>query len=308
MKNSSTCIYNILTGTGVKRINNLCSTDSEPEMGHCKHIMHSLGRAMRSGFIRFIALGCLLIGFSTLSPSQSEFDRGHALLQQLSRDQRNTQTQLHRERLTEKVKSVPLEVERLLNKGILLLLNTKPSLLPEELRQKLNAALETAPPDQNNETMAFVFPFDHPQRPSYVIAYYTGYCAICSRSWIGIVGPKEDRYEIVASIENSLPNLSLTVVPLGAGVGGSTRFLAYGRSWGDAHGRLNAIAYSFDGQHLQKIWSREGLPQGKITVTQAEIVLSFLTSLRPRSRERTEVYNITPEGISRRHASERPGP
>jgi hypothetical protein len=263
---------------------------------------------MSSRFSRFLALGVLLFGFSTLSLSQSEFDRAHALLLQLSRDQRNTRAQVNRERLAEEVKSVPLEVERLLNKGILLLLNTRPSLLPEELRQQLNAALETAPPDQNKETMAFVFAFDHSQKPSYVVAYYTGYCAICSRSWIGIVGPKEDHYEIVASLENSLPNCSLTMVPLGTGAGGSIRFLAYGRSWGDAHGRLNAIAYSFNGQHLQKIWSREDLPQGKITVTQAEIVLSFLTPRRPPWRERTEVYNITPEGISIRHASERPEP
>ena len=159
---------------------------------------------------------------------------------------------------------------------------------------------------RSKEPLAFVFPFGLHENPSYVVAYYIGYCAICSRSWIGIIGLTGNHYEMLASDENSLPNQGLTVIPLGSGSLEFARFLAYGRSWGDAHGRLNAIAYSFDGRQLHRIWSRLELPQGKITVTSAKIILSFLTSLPSSSRERIQVYTVTPEGIQLQNASERP--
>lgn len=80
--------------------------------------------------------------------------------------------------------------------------------------------------------------------------------------------------------------------------------LVYGTNWGDAHNRLNVIAYSFGPHKLEEIWSRTALPGGHIEIGPGGFELSFYTTLDNFQRtERTETYLVTKGGIHLRSAA-----
>lgn len=259
---------------------------------------------------RAFASLCLTSTLLILSPvahSQSEFEKAHDLLDEIARLQKQEREKATIEKLAELVNSVPAQVEELLNKGVVDLLNAPGAHSPDEVHQKIATALQIVPPDQYRPEV-FVFASALERRPPYFIAYNFGYCAICSRNWIGVVGRVNGRYQILASDDNPFPNHSLTMTWLDSAANGQTRFLVYGTTWGDAHSRLSAAVYTYDGRQLKKSWSLSDLPQGTIKVTPTEIVVSFLTALAPPWTEKTEVYSILPTEIKLRQSVERPNP
>jgi hypothetical protein len=264
----------------------------------------------KSRFIRTLFSLCFVSIFSPLSPvlkAQSRFERAHALLEEIDRLQKQERGKTTVERLTQLVNSAPQQVEQLLNEGLVDLLNTPGAHSPEEVHQQLAAALQVVPPDQYQPEV-FVFASALERQPSYFIAYNIGYCAVCSRNWIGVLGLSNGIYKILASDDNPLPDHGLAVSWLGRTVEGSARLIVGGTAWGDAHNRLSVTAYAFDGKHLTKTWSLEDLPQGTIKVTPTEIIVSFLTALVPPWSEKTEIYSILPEQIKLRQSFERANP
>jgi len=238
---------------------------------------------------------------------QSQFDKAHALLEDISHLQKHEQDKQTIEELSKLLDSAPQRVEQLLNSGLLTLLNSPGLHTTNELRQKLTAALQVAPTEQYSPEV-FVFSSTPKNHPPYFIAYNFGYCAACSRNWIGAFGRVDGAYRILASEENPFPNHSLSVTWLPQAKNGEPRFLAYGTNWGDPHNRLSVIAFSFADSHFRRVWSRTDLPQATIKISPRKLIISFVTSLRPPWTERTEVYDILPEQIQLRESSEQPRP
>jgi hypothetical protein len=244
-----------------------------------------------------VLVGTFITGIGFSVTSSDDFQQAHDLLQALHTDRTQTTSDAStKARLADEVTSVPTKVQRLINEGIVSFLSSDVPPSFEELRQQLEAALQVGPPEPGNEAEAFVSPLPGQSGPSYVIAYNISYCAACSRSWIGIAARRNGHFEIVTSLDDPLPNQSLALVPLAADANGN-RFLVFGTLWGDAHTRMNAVAYRFDGNHLLAIWSRTDLPSGKMEAKNGELTLSFLSALRPPAKERTEIYLVTPNGI-----------
>lgn len=268
---------------------------------------------MGSGVHKIIALSCLSVCLQLSAFGQSEFDNANSLLRQLAQDRKNLaeegdseKAKVERERLAEKLKSVPAQVQQLLNKGILNALDTEAVSSAPTLQSKLRAALQVSEVEPGKNNDAYVFSLGSQQKPSYLVLYTISYCAVCGRSWLGVVGPKEDRYEVIAAVDDPLPNQSIDMIPLGTGAGDKPLFLLFGTIWGDAHRRLNATAYTVDGQQLKSVWSLPQLPEGRLEVSGRIIIVTSYTTLRPPFSLRTEVYAVTNNGIDLRSTSVRP--
>ena len=249
-------------------------------------------------FLRQVVLfSSVLAGLAFVGASNTNFEQAHVLLQNLGKDRiRSTSDPSARAGLAEDVKSVPAMVQRLINKGIVDSLNSQTPPPADDLEHELKTTLQVGLPELGNESEAFVSPLRRQGGPSYVIAYNVAFCAACSRSWIGVAARRKDQFEIVASLDDPLPNQSLTLIPLSADADGD-RFLVYGTVWGDAHTRMNVVAYHYDRSKLKAIWSRTGLPSGKLHANSGEVTLTFLSAIRPTVKERTEVYLVTSKGI-----------
>ncbi len=258
--------------------------------------------------IRSILSLCLATTLLFLEPTsypQTEFEKAHSLLAEISSLQKKGRDGEGIEKLTKLVNSVPQEVQQLLNKGLVDFLNTPGPHSGDELQKKLVAALQIDRADPYQPEV-FVFPLE--QGGSFVVAYNVAYCATCSRAWIGLIGKRVGHYEVLSEDDGSFDGKSLHVTPLRPGGDGKDRFLVYGTNWGDAHNRLSLTAYSFADNQLKSAWSRKDLPQGAVKVTPTEIILSFLTSLTPPWSEKTEIYSIFPESIQLKKSSERLNP
>lgn len=249
-----------------------------------------------------------------LTPDMSKhqelkFDQAHTLLVELDGLQKSGKRDMATlEQLRGLVKKVPEEVPSLLNDATLELLASPGDHPPDQIQAKIASALRIVPLDQYKPE-AFVFRLAPQKRAAYLIAYNVPYCASCSRAWIGVIGKKGDRYEILSEGGELFANKSLHVAPLVRSEGGKDRFLVYGTNWGDAHRRLTAVGYVAEGAGLRRFWARTDLPEGNVEVTGAQITLSFLTALTPPWEEKTEVYKILPsEEIKLERSSERPDP
>ncbi len=155
-------------------------------------------------------------------------------------------------------------------------------------------------PDPN---VASVLCLSHNSGTYYVVAYALTAAATYSRSWVGVFGPSGTGHhnQLLASVDNTLPDKTVALARLPDGESGEARFLAYGVNWGDPHGRLTVIAYRLVGQKLKATWSRTDLPEGQVTVEDGNIGLTFLSSaLGPGYKSVhliKESYRVTAGGI-----------
>jgi hypothetical protein len=257
--------------------------------------------------VRALCCALVLLIVGPGAHPQTELDRAHALLDEMTHLQKHERDKPTTEALTSFLDTGPQQIEDLLNRGFLALLNSPGRHNTDQLRQKLTAALQVAPPEQYSPEV-FVFSSSPKNQPTYFVAYNFGYCAACSRNWIGVFGRVGGVYRILASVENPFPNHSLNVTWLPQAKNGEPRLLAYGTNWGDPHNRLSVTAFTFADSHFRREWSLTDLPQGTVEVLPREIIVSYLTSLRPPWAERTEVYAILPEQIQLRESSEHPNP
>lgn len=179
--------------------------------------------------------------------------------------------------------------------------------LQEQLRRALGYRGE---PDPH---VASVICSRRTARPFYVIAYALAGAVAHSRSWVGVFGPSRQgsgAYALLAGVDNSLPNKTVALAPLLASSGGTLQFLAYGVNWGDALNRLTVVAYRLTGSTLALIWSRENLPEGKITVEHGTIRLRFLNAALGPGHKGVhwleETYEATATGIVLRRRTRAP--
>ena len=193
-----------------------------------------------------------------------------------------------------------LQVQGLINQGIVSALNRQPRPSEGELQNELEEVVGLG---VNPENKASAFSFQTAAGKLYVVAYELGVLVTNSRSWIGVLGsPAEGKPCVVlASVENSLPNKTIAVRPLSQPGDSELTFLAYGINWGDAHNRLTVIAYSFTGEKLRAIWSRTDLPEGQVRVVDGKIDLTYLSALTGAGdksvRSIAQTYRLTPAGI-----------
>jgi hypothetical protein len=187
-------------------------------------------------------------------------------------------------------------IQGVINEGIITALNREVRPSGEELQNELREAVGL---DINAKNKAAAFSFETPTQKLYIVAYALGTLVANSRSWVGVFGPQGHgrRYALLASVENSLPDKTIAIQPLGHSGKSGLTFLAYGINWGDAHNRLTVIAYAFGGKTLKAIWSRSDLPQGQLSVQDGSITLNFLSSpLGPGHKSVhsvTEIYRLT---------------
>jgi hypothetical protein len=244
---------------------------------------------------------------------QVGFERAHDLMRQWgaaqqAEEQNPSESGLRK--LREITSSIAQEVPELLKKGTVEFLNSSAVASPSEIQEKISATFWDAPPGRGKyDPEVFVFPTGSGQGGCYLVAYNVPYCASCSRAWIGLIGKKGGRYEVLSEEGNSFNGKGVHVVPLARSEDGKDRFLIYGTNWGDAHSRLSMVAYSVDHAKLVKFWARTDLVQGRVEVTSKHISLTFLTALTPPWNERTEVYEVQrSEDIRLQKSSERANP
>lgn len=193
-----------------------------------------------------------------------------------------------------------LQVQSRINDGIMSALNRHPAPSAEELQSEMREAVGLGITAENK---ASAFSFQKSNQKLYVVAYALGALVANSQSWIGVFGSPGDGkpYSLLASVDNSLPDKTIAIQPLGRSGKSGLTFLAHGINWGDAHNRLTLIAYTLDGNKLKVIWSRADLPQGEVKVRDGKIELNFLSSpLGPGHKSvhpLAETWRVTPAGI-----------
>ncbi len=261
-----------------------------------------------------ICVICFLFGAVTPRAScQSDLEAAKALLANLTVERRNLAEEHdpekaaeQREHLALELGSLPDRVEKLVKQGMVDDLSNGSLRSAAELQSALRGALAGAAGNEGG-AVAYAFNLDAPPRASYLVIFVIEYCAVCSRSWVGVIAPDgEGRFKIATQIEDPLPNQSVNVALLGA-TKGQPAFLAYGTHWGDAHRRMNAAVYVTDGEKVTSIWSVADVPEGDITlVGNSFFILKSYTGLKPPFVLRTQVYALRADGIKLQSASERP--
>ncbi len=247
---------------------------------------------------KLLVFALVLLAFTTPLAAHPELDEASLVLRQFQRDL------LEGKIPQQEVRSRVVEIEILLNEGILRLLNQPSAVSSEQLREKLSRTLSWW--DSPSLEVATVLAWGEEQSPLFIIAYTIGYSAINGRSFVGVFGARDGVYRLVASVEDPLPDRYIRLVPIDSERADRIAFLAYGTRWGDAHTRLTAIAYVLDGNELQSIWTRRDLPRGHLKLEHGKILLySVDDTVRPW-RERTEIYRVTATGIEHETTSEKP--
>jgi hypothetical protein len=243
----------------------------------------------------------LLVGVSTSLFARTEFERGTRMLEAFSRELREAAEERDPTRFPPKEYNRRLSlIEAAFNQEVVSAVSARSRTSAAELQNELRRALSPREPDPN---VASVLAYEFSGRSLYVVAYALGVGAIASRSWIGIVGSRGNAkgYEVLAGVEDSLPNRTVAIEPLGSAGQRGLTFLAHGIYWGDPHSHLTVIAYAFDGRALKTLLTRRDLTQGQVKVDGERIELTFLTFAQgpgyPPVPERTEIYRVTSSGI-----------
>jgi hypothetical protein len=258
-----------------------------------------MGEEMKRNALR--AVGAVLFLLAITGPIRSEDDLAiaHSLTTKLWQQRVGATTKEARDALQAEMGGIVTRIQLLASRGVLALLNSANPTSSEQLQEALRVALSSTDEPQSGD--ASVLKFTELPNPVYVVAYAVGYCAVCSRSRLEVIGIQRGSYQDLAVIEDPLPNRSVDVLPLDLSKGRIIRFLADGVNWGDPHGRLTVSAYAFDGERLNSFWSRADLPHGTVRVEGDRILLSYLISLAPPWREspkeETDVYRLTGDAI-----------
>src|SRR5579871_3151342 len=123
------------------------------------------------------------------------------------------------------------EVPGLLEKGTLELLNSRGGHTAEDIRSKISDVLRAAP---NYEPEVFVRRIEGKSGPEYILAFNVPYCASCSRAWIGLIGKRGNRFQVLSEQGDTFNNKNLRMKNLLPSESGSERFLICGTNLGDA--------------------------------------------------------------------------
>jgi len=249
-------------------------------------------------------IGLLAVAFVGVSGpllAGTEFQRASHMLEAFSAELREAAEERDAAKFPPKEYNRRLSmIEAAVNQAIVSAVNARSRPSAGELDDELRHALSPREADTN---LASVLACEFSGRSYYVVAYALAVGAIASRSWIGVVGPREDGkpYEVLASVEDSLADKTVAIQSVGSVGNGAPTFLAYGTNWGDPHSHLTVILYRFDGHALNALLTRPLLTQGQVKVEGDKLQLTFLTVARgpgyPPAPERTEIYRLTASGI-----------
>ena len=135
-----------------------------------------------------------------------------------------------------------------------------------------------------------------------------GYTLEWSNIWrvnVLVIYENQNGHTREVTISHFVPRTDLHFATLAPSSAGDFRFLAYGYRLGMSHPRLTAILYSFDGKTLQPQWKSEDLFDGKLSINNNLLVISYVNEdeyIRqtqqgrlPSRHEKT--YKVTPQGI-----------
>jgi hypothetical protein len=244
----------------------------------------------------------------SLSAAQDDLRQAQRMLHDLNRERREAAKAGTASKFTPSyLDSRLLAIQTIVNKGLLSGLKVTPRPSCRRLEVELRTALGYG--GQADPNTASVICSQWEGGSYYIVGYVLNGAAAYSRSWIGVFSvPLEGSCELLAAAENTLPNRTVALEPLLPQIRGNLSFLVHGVNWGDAHNRLTAIVYSFDGHEIRPVWSLADLSQGQIEVQGPRIKLTYLSSpLGPgyESVKRiVETYEVTPSGVELREHSE----
>lgn len=260
---------------------------------------------------RYAGMGCLLMLFAPQGRVQDAFRQANHLLKEWSpaqQAQQESPSDANLKRLREITDSIARQVPDLIKRGSIEYLNSPGIHSASDIRQQISSVLRSGPSD-SSQPRVFVFPVAFGHEAAFLVAYNVPYCASCSHAWIGVIGRKTSRFEVLSEQDSPFENKSLQIARLARSEDGNDRFLIYGTNWGDAHSRLTVIAYVVDDGALRQFWARTDLAQGSVKVTDKRIFLTFLTALNPPWSEKTEIYQLElGEEIKLISSSDRPDP
>jgi hypothetical protein len=108
-----------------------------------------------------------------------------------------------------------------------------------------------------------------------------------------------------AAITHFVPRTDLHYAILPPSATGDFRFLTYGWRLGMSHPRLSAVLYLFDGKNLQSQWETEDLFDGKLSINNKALTISYLdeneyvrqTQMGQLPPRHEKIYKITPQGV-----------
>ena len=247
---------------------------------------------MRKFIARRVVIWGIILTSYTVLHAQAGFKKAQRNVSKfwtaVAQDGRNPAS---RERLSRQGAELPGTIQPLLSQGILEYLNSNASISVDQLTLRIAEALSAPGVGVRSiadaKGVASVVPI--PGRNAYAVAYTVSYCASCSRSWLGIFQMRKRKFALLASLNDPAPDEAVYLSVLG--VGATTLLVLHGTHWGDAHNRLDARAYSTT-RPIREVWSRLGLPQGKIVISTDKIGLVFMSSPVPPWKEIKDTYQV----------------
>jgi hypothetical protein len=91
-------------------------------------------------------------------------------------------------------------------------------------------------------------------------------------------------FKAKSPIDAAFDGSSFDISRVVSGVAGQAWFLAWRTTFGDTGCRVRLRLIAFDGMHVSRIWSQNGLTRGEVSVSKASIQLSFDKEYHSRFR------------------------
>lgn len=117
-----------------------------------------------------------------------------------------------------------------------------------------------------------------------------------SHSYLEFYTSQNGAWQLKAQADLSFDGRTFFVSLVDAGRADQLWFLVSGRMFGDTGGRLKACLYAFDGTTVSKIWKRDNLTWGTVTVSHGTVTLEYDKEYHSSERVR-ETLDVTPDGL-----------
>ena len=241
--------------------------------------------SLRRILIRLTALGLSALCINALSSpaqAQRQFSEAKQALDRLWEDRRSATTPAARKEIATEMNTTSLRVQQLTIEGVISALNQSPPASAHALEMSLRGFL-----DHSAVTEIHASGEDR-----YVVSFSVPTCAVCSRSWIGVVSQQAGKFAVSASLENAQPDQNVSVEMLPDTGSTPLGLLITAETWGDPHHALAVYAYRLEQNSLRLFWSRSGLLYGTATIHDSKLVLAHTREFDPSSEVMTETYAI----------------
>ena len=234
---------------------------------------------------RLTALGITTLCLVALTPpaqAQRQFSEAKQALDRLWEDRRSATTPAARKEIATEMNTTSLRVQQLTIEGVISALNQSPPPSAHALEMSLRGFLDHSAVTEIHAN----------GEDCYVVSFSVPTCAVCSRSWIGIVSQQASKFAVSASLENAQPDQNISVNALPNGGSAPLGLLVTAETWGDPHHTLTVYAYRLEQNSLRLFWSRSALLYGTATIRDNKLILTHTRELDPSSNVMTETYAI----------------